>query len=262
MTQLTQKELELFAKKILEDYDAKNPSAIFKDKVNMNNADALNVQSEVSKLREKRGEEVIGYKIGCVSKETQKKMGFTQPAYGRLWKNELYADGVNLNKKDYTNPAMEAEFGIKINRDLSPNLISSDCIIDSIEAIYPLIEIHNLVFYGDTPHGAELLANNAVHAGIVLGTENKLPKNNITTDLKLIYDKEIIDTWSDKKWPYDMLSEVQWLVKELAKINNILKKGDLILTGAYGFPVPINNKELIEVTSSAFGDVSATFSSQ
>ena len=73
MTQLTQKELELFAKKILEDYDAKNPSAIFKDKVDMNNADALNVQSEVSKLREKRGEEVIGYKIGCVSKETQKK---------------------------------------------------------------------------------------------------------------------------------------------------------------------------------------------
>jgi 2-keto-4-pentenoate hydratase len=156
---------------------------------------------------------------------------------------------------------MEAEFGIKINRDLSPNLISSDYIIDSIEAIYPLIEIHNLVFYGDTPHGAELLANNAVHAGIVLGAENKLPKNNITTDLKLIYDKEIIDTWSDKKWPYDMLSEVQWLVKELAKINNILKKGDLILTGAYGFPVPINNKELIEVTSSAFGDVKATFSS-
>ena len=176
MTQLTQKELELFAKKILEDYDAKNPSAIFKDKVDMNNADALNVQSEVSKLREKRGEEVIGYKIGCVSKETQKKMGFAQPAYGRLWKNELYADGVSLNKKNYTNPAMEAEFGIKINRDLSPNLISSDYIIDSIEAIYPLIEIHNLVFYGDTPHGAELLANNAVHAGIVLGAENKLPR--------------------------------------------------------------------------------------
>jgi 2-keto-4-pentenoate hydratase len=84
----------------------------------------LYIQSEVSKLREKRGEEVIGYKIGCVSKEIQKKMGFIQPAYGRLWKKELYADGVNLNKKDYTNPAMEAEFGIKLNRDLNPSLIS------------------------------------------------------------------------------------------------------------------------------------------
>ena len=261
MNRLTQKELELFAQKILEDYDAKNPSAIFRDKIILSNFDALNIQSEVSKLREKRGEEVIGYKIGCVSKETQKKMGFIQPAYGRLWKSELYADGVSLNKKNYTNPAMEAEFGIKLNRDLNPNIISSDYIVNSIEAIYPLIEIHNLVFYGDTPHGAELLANNAVHAGVILGPENKPPRNNITTDLKLMYDKEIVDTWSDKKWPYNMLSEVQWLVKELAKINNTLKKDNFILTGAYGFPVPINNKELIEVTSSAFGDVKAIFNS-
>ena len=261
MSRLTQNELELFAQKVLEDYDAKNPGTIFKDKINISNADALNVQSEVSKLRKKRGEEVIGYKIGCVTKETQQKMGFLQPAYGRLWNKELHTNGVNLNKKNYTNPAMEAEFGIKLNCDLNPNLISSDYIIDSIESIYPLIEIHNLIFYGDPPHGAELLANNAIHAGVILGSENKLPKNNITTDLKLIYDKEIIDTWSDKKWPYDMLSEVQWLVKELAKINNILKKDNLILTGAYGFPVPINNKELIEVTSSAFGNVKAVFNS-
>ena len=259
MTQLTQNELKFFAQKILEDYDKKNPGIIFKDKINISNAEALSIQSEVSKLREKRGKEVIGYKIGCISKETQGKMGFTQPAYGRLWKNELYSDGVNLNKNDYTNPAMEAEFGIKLNRDLNPNLISSDYIIDSIQAIYPLIEIHNLIFYGDAPHGSELLANNAIHAGVVLGTENKFPKNNIITDLKLIYDKEIIDIWSNKKWPYDMLSELQWLVKEQAKINNILRKDNLILTGAYGFPVPINDKELIEVTSSAFGAVKAIF---
>ena len=50
-----------------------------------------------------------------------------------------------------------------------------------------------------------------------------------------------------------------YLIKEQFKINNILKKGDLILTGAYGFPVPINEKKLIEVTSSAFGNVQANF---
>ena len=77
--------------------------------------------------------------------------------------------------------------------------------------------------------------------------------------VEVIYDKDIIETWSNKKWPYDMLAEVKWLVKELTKINKILKKDNLILTGAYGFPVPINNKELIEVTSSAFGEVKAIF---
>tara|TARA_A100001015_G_scaffold46747_1_gene51573 strand:- start:190 stop:363 length:174 start_codon:yes stop_codon:yes gene_type:complete len=56
-----------------------------------------------------------------------------------------------------------------------------------------------------------------------------------------------------------MLSEIEWLVKDQANKNNFLRKGNLILTGAYGFPVPINESKLIEVTSSAFGNVEATF---
>ena len=186
-------------------------------------------------------------------------MGFTHPAWGSLWKNELHNNGVTLNKKDYTNPAMEAEFGIILSRDLQPENISFENILNSIESIFPLIEIHNLVFYGDEPYGAELLANNAIHAGVILGLETKIAKENIITNLKLIYDKETVDTWINKKWPHDILSEIEWLVKEQAKIKNILKKDDLILTGAYGFPVPINNKTLIEVTSSEFGNVKAKF---
>jgi 2-keto-4-pentenoate hydratase len=259
MSNYSKKDLDFFANKILENYDSKNPSIIFKEEINITNEDALIIQSNVARLRERRGEEIIGYKIGCVSKDTQKKMGFTQPACGYLWKSELYSSGIELNKKDYTNPAMEAEFGVILSRDIKPEISSFDYILDSIEGIYPLIEIHNLIFHGNEPYGAELLANNAIHAGVVLGLEKKLPTNKLETDLKLIYDNEIIDTWVNKKWPVDMLSEVNWLVKEQAKSNNYLKKGDLILTGAYGFPVPINDKKIIEVTSSAFGGVKAIF---
>ena len=186
-------------------------------------------------------------------------MGFTYPASGFLWKNELHQSGVELKKKDYSNPAMEAEFGVILNRDINPDLVSFDYILESVQSIYPLIEIHNLVFNGDAPNGAELLANNAIHAGVILGPENKVPNSNEITDLKLVYDNEVVDKWIDKKWPFDMLGEIEWLVKDKAKTNNILKKNDLILTGAYGFPVPINEKKLIEVTSSAFGDLSSTF---
>ena len=51
------------------------------------------------------------------------------------------------------------------------------------------------------------------------------------------------------------------ILKILPKINNILKKNNLILTGAYGFPVPVNDKELIDVTSSTFGVVKAILNS-
>ena len=64
MARLSQKELDSYSNKILEDYDSKNPSAIFKDKIELNNEDALIIQSNVAQLRKKRGEEIIGYKIG------------------------------------------------------------------------------------------------------------------------------------------------------------------------------------------------------
>ena len=259
MINLSTKEIEKFSNKILEDYDNKVPGLIFKEKKRITNENALLIQSNVAKLRQKRGEEIIGYKIGCISKDTQKKMGFNQPASGYLWNTELQKSGATFDKKDFTNPAMEAEFGVILNRDINPKLSSFDYILDSIEGIYPVIEIHNLVFYGEEPFGPELLANNAIHAGVVLGAENKVPKNKIETDLKLIYDKKIIDAWTGKIWPFDMLSEVEWLIKEQDKKNNFLRKGNLILTGAYGFPVPIKENKLIEVTSSVFGDVKATF---
>ena len=68
MTQLTQKEIETFSQKILEDYDSNNPGTIFKDRIKISNSDALIFQSTVTKLREKRGEKIIGYKIGIILK--------------------------------------------------------------------------------------------------------------------------------------------------------------------------------------------------
>ena len=73
MNNLSTKELALYANKILEDYDEKRPGKIFKKKIKINNEEALLIQANVAKLRKKRGEKIIGYKIGCISKDTQKK---------------------------------------------------------------------------------------------------------------------------------------------------------------------------------------------
>ena len=86
MIKLNQEELNEYANNILNDYDSNNPSSIFKTKIKLSNNDALLIQSKISKLRIDRGEEVMGYKIGCVSKDTQKKMGFTQPAWEHFGK--------------------------------------------------------------------------------------------------------------------------------------------------------------------------------
>ena len=76
---LTQKDIDLFAQKILEDYDSKNPGIIFKRKIKISNTEALLIQSTVSKLRKKRGEEIIGYKDRMRFKRNSKENGFYTP---------------------------------------------------------------------------------------------------------------------------------------------------------------------------------------
>ena len=89
MKELNHNELDQYAKKILEDYDSNNPGTIFKRNLVLSNNEALILQSKVSKLRINRGEKPIGYKIGCIAKETQLKMGFNKPARGTLWELSL-----------------------------------------------------------------------------------------------------------------------------------------------------------------------------
>lgn len=79
------------------------------------------------------------------------------------------------------------------------------------------------------------------------------------TDLKLIFDRTVIDEWEALRWPDDILASVPWLVESLAEHNLGLKAGDMVLTSAWGPPRPLNDLVQVDVTSSAFGDVIATF---
>ena len=55
MSNYSKKDLDFFANKTLENYDSKNPSIIFKEKIKITNEDALIIQSNVAELRKKRG---------------------------------------------------------------------------------------------------------------------------------------------------------------------------------------------------------------
>ena len=111
----------------------------------------------------------------------------------------------------------------------------------------------------DPPRGHELIANNGILAGVVRGRGVLDPSASLTTDLALLFDGEIVDSWESLKWPDDILSAIGWLAEKRAESGHRLKEGDVILTGAFGPPIPLEDKTRVEVTSSAFGNVSATF---
>lgn len=251
-------DLDAVAARMLADHDARTPGTIFAEGFRISAQEAWQIQTAVTRLREARGEKVIGYKVGAVAPGNQKMMGLAHPAWGRLWQGELHDGGASLKKSDYANIAIEAEFGIILSRDLSPGM-SVDQIAATVASVHPLLELHNLVFRSEKPHGPELIANNAINCGIVLGTAvNDLDRPR-ETDLKLVYDGATVDEWDGLHWTSDLLGAVNWLAGALAEHGTGLKAGDLVLTGAWGPPIPVAEHTRVDVTSSGFGDVSATF---
>jgi hypothetical protein len=80
-----------------------------------------------------------------------------------------------------------------------------------------------------------------------------------------------VGTWADRRWPDDLLQEVPWLVSQLAKQGVQLERGQMILTGAWGPPLPLAGPGAAErhgggasvgrvkVFSTLFGSVAASF---
>lgn len=244
--------------RMLADYDAGTPGLIFAEGFRLDLSEAWQLQTMVTALREARGEKVIGYKVGAVDPGNQKLMGLPHPVWGRLWESELHESRVSLKKSGYANISIEAEFAITLSRDLKPGM-SIDELAASVAAVYPVLELHNLVMRSDPPHGHELIANNCINCGVVRGAPVTDLSQSRQTDLKLVYDGQTVDEWEALRWPDDILSAVDWLVQSLGEHGLRLQAGDLVLTSAWGPPIPVADYTRVDVTSLAFGSVFATF---
>ncbi|MEM7044346.1 MAG: hypothetical protein AAF543_16175 [Pseudomonadota bacterium] len=259
MSELDDETFHAIAERMLADYDEANPGTVFAEGLRLSIPDAWRLQTAVATLREQRGESVVGYKIGCVCEGNQEMMGLTHPVWARLWSSEQHKDGVELSKSAFANLALEAEFAITLGSPVDADKASPDELLKAISAVYPVIELHNLVLRGDPPRGHELIANNGILAGVVRGEGVLDPGTPLATDLALVFNGETVDSWASLKWPDDILSAIGWLAEKQAEAGRRLEKGDMILTGAFGPPIPLGDKTRVDVTSSAFGNVSATF---
>jgi 2-keto-4-pentenoate hydratase len=250
------------AARMLEDYDSHNPGSVFADGLRLSIADAYRLQAEVAQLRERRGEQLVGYKIGCICSENQERNGLSHPVYGRLWSTEQYSNDVVLATRKFANVAIEGEFAVTLRDDVELGNASISTVAAAVDEVFTVIELHNAVFRGDE-RGTELIANNAIHAGVVRSAGVRPPQTSASTALSVDCDGQKFGEWSNRRWPDDLLQEVPWLVAELAKEGVHLERGQMILTGAWGPPLPLparEDTERVEVVSTLFGSVAASFS--
>ena len=234
-------DLDTLAALMLRDYDRHTPGTPFARGLRLSIDEAYRLQSRIAERREARGERVVGYKIGCVAPVNQARHGLAHPVWGRLWSREQHPSGTTLPAGDFANVAVEAELGVTLRRAVGREVGGVSGVVAAVAQVVVAVELHNLVLRGGAPTGPELIANNAIHAGVVRSPGLEPPPAGTVVDLALEFDGARVDAWSDRRWPDDVLSALPWLARELARHDRRLEAGQLVLVGAWGPPRPLRH---------------------
>ena len=242
----------------LRDWDARTPGTMFAEKLSLSQEQAYAIQSEVCRLREQRGETVVGYKIGCTSPGIQQQLGINHRVFGRLFDSQRWPSGISLPRKRFSGLAIEGELAVQLAFDLPAVNLSESSISQAIESVFPVIELHNLVFRRAEPTAEELIANNAIHAGFVYATN---PSPTLDVDLGTLsidINDDVVATVPGTELTATVIDSLSWLAKELQRLGSGLKAGQTILCGSVADLIPVSQDCQIAVTTDRFGSVKCT----
>ena len=239
-----------WARRLLDDLDDRQPGRSFAPPEGLTTTQAYALQREVVRLREVRGENVIGYKIGCTSRAIQAQLGINEPIFGRLFDTGCYPAGSRLSHSHFARLAIEGELAVRLSRDLPGQPLSDDEYVQAIESIFPVIELHHFVVPkgGLTPSG--LIVSNGMHAGLVLAQRETPCSGLLPTvdELTVSVDEVCIGSTTEPWTMGSPAATLRWLSERLGEWGERLARGQIILTGSALplFPVEPDSQVVVE----------------
>ena len=238
-------DLDQLARRQLADYDAARPGLLFAEpEFDLTVPEAYELQSKVANLRQLRGESVAGYKVGCVSPAVQGQLGLHQPLIGHIFDTEVYRSDVSLDHNRFHQLAIEGEFAFRMAEDVPDAGWLAANAEQAIEAAFAVIELHN--FCCRAPAGKraqELIANNGMHAGVVLPEEEgrfHSADGLLDEKISVLRDGMVLGAATGRALPAGPLASLIFLVEQLRKIGKSLCRGQIVLAGS---PLPLYRAE-------------------
>ena len=229
---MTNSEVQTLARRQLHDYDARQPGMAFAEpKFHLALDDAYRVQIETAQLRVLRGETVAGYKIGCVSAAVRRQLGTEHAVFGHLFASEVRTSPADFSADEFCCLAIEGELALILDDDVDDVDGLREVPMRFVRSVFPVIELHHYVFRGPSPSAAEIVANNALQAGIVMPADPKPGETAGPLELTVKISGRVNETAEVN--PLDTVHE---LATRLGAFGIEPREGEILLTGS---PLPL-----------------------
>ena len=253
------RQLQERALRQLADYDACRPGMMFAEGVVLDVVQGYQLQTAVAQLRRDRGEQVIGYKVGCTSPDIRVQLGIDHCVSGRLYDSERHPSGSVLSRQKFANLAIEGELAVELSREPHPDDFSAGRIPLCVARIFPVIELHHHIMRGERQPAGELIANNAIHAGFVAGGGADPEQCRTEPSLLITAGDQLLGECAGECLIQTIHASLRWLTEMLLERGDRLGAGQIVLTGSIPKLIPVRDDCHIRVDAPPSGSVEVEF---
>lgn len=206
------------------------------------------------------GEELVGYKVGFTNIPVREQMGLPDSTYGYLTNRMVLANGAELDMGELIAPKIECEIVFRLGQDLGPGA-TIEQVLDATESVAAAYEICDARIRDWKCPYPDFLADNGFSARIVPG-DIWLPVTSLDLleeAVTLKQDGVEIAQGQGRNAMGHPAKAVAWLATKLFERGQVLRAGQLVMTGTLTPILPIDRGSAYTADYSELGTLSMRF---
>jgi 2-oxo-hept-3-ene-1,7-dioate hydratase len=259
--------LDMAAKLDAAERDRRQIRMVSLDDPDMTIDDAYAIQNAWRTVKVKRGETIIGHKIGLTSRAMQQAVGINEPDSGFLTRTMLFEDRAEVPVDRFIALRVEAELAFVLKAPLAGGNLTEDEVLDATAYVAPALELLDTRFdrvdplTGSIRKVLDTISDNAANAGVALGARRISPR---AVDLRWIgaivtKNGEIEETGLAAGVLGNPATSVAWLAARMAANGQSLAAGDIVLAGSFIRPIEARRGDAFVADYGPHGSVSLRF---
>ena len=261
MSTLSKEQIERLAVHLENaELQAQDVTKITDDYPDMDFEDAYNIQWEIRRRKEARGNKIVGMKMGLTSWAKMSQMGVEEPCYGFLADYFSCADGSAIDTKKLIHPKVEAEIAFVTKAELCGPVTSAD-VFAATDVVLPAVEIIDSRYRDFKFDIKSVVADNSSSSRFVTGGRAVSADHMDLSTVGVVMEKngEIVEMSTGAAVLGNPAESVAMLANMLAQRGQVIPAGTFIMTGGVTPAVAVEAGDNITVRYHELGSLSMRF---
>lgn len=222
---------------------------------------AYRIQLACAELMEAQGQPVIGRKIGMTNRETLKNLDMPEPICAFVFSGHLLAQDEPVSVGARHIQAIEPELAFVLESDLNGPGVSPAAVLAATRGVMPAFELISSRYRDPAFIPPDCVADNAHCGGVILG-DRLLPVDGLdlrATGLVLEKNGQLLTVSAGAAVYGHPAASVAWLANKANALGRPLKAGEIIMSGSFTAPLPVQPADVFKARFGGIGCVGAVF---